>query len=284
MSDKTNAADSRKIFCRLVVATILYLALLLFWIAQTEVCSPAPNYLRSTWILQLFDDYLRCRPINELGDFLAGAAAPVAFLWLVGAVIIQSHELSAQREELRQAREQMGQQIAESKAATEFIGQQTEILKKEQQQREWASADAALQEALAAMSDAIKIKPLVFKVKFRRTFVDRNGDKQRSTKPLQWVLPFSNDLAGALAKLDEWADSLLMSLKGEGQSPSDLDSWNQAAFETWLERIRAVIHASEGVSPAIKIRLDAYQLAPLLEKLETLYSLCKEGVLRPDRR
>ena len=37
---------------------------------------------------------------NELGDFLAGAFAPVAFGWLVAAVILQAQELRAQRQEL----------------------------------------------------------------------------------------------------------------------------------------------------------------------------------------
>jgi hypothetical protein len=35
--------------------------------------------------------------LNEFGDFLAGAFAPLAFLWLVLAVILQSAELKDQR-------------------------------------------------------------------------------------------------------------------------------------------------------------------------------------------
>ena len=38
-----------------------------------------------------------CLKLNEFGDFLAGTFAPLAFLWLVLAVILQSAELKEQR-------------------------------------------------------------------------------------------------------------------------------------------------------------------------------------------
>jgi hypothetical protein len=45
--------------------------------------------------------------LNLVGDLLAGLFAPIAFAWLVAAVIIQSKELSAQREELTLTRKEM---------------------------------------------------------------------------------------------------------------------------------------------------------------------------------
>lgn len=41
-----------------------------------------------------------CLDLNEFGDFLAGTFAPLAFLWLVLAVILQSKELGEQRRAL----------------------------------------------------------------------------------------------------------------------------------------------------------------------------------------
>lgn len=38
---------------------------------------------------------LQDKPLNELGDFLAGAFSPLAFLWLVVGYFQQGHELSA---------------------------------------------------------------------------------------------------------------------------------------------------------------------------------------------
>lgn len=66
---------------------------------------------------------------NNLGDFLAGAAAPLAFLWLIigfflqreqlneqrRSVDIQSTELAHQREELRLQREELRAQRVEAK-------------------------------------------------------------------------------------------------------------------------------------------------------------------------
>lgn len=91
-----------------------------------------------------------CLTLNELGDFLAGAFAPVAFIWLVAAVLIQSQELKAQQSELREQRNElkltrtsmdnsrkvMKAQADEAKAQTEFIGTQTAILQAEQVVRE----------------------------------------------------------------------------------------------------------------------------------------------------
>ncbi|UES40372.1 hypothetical protein [Roseibium aggregatum] len=64
---------------------------------------------------------LQCLTANELGDFLAGFFAPLAFIWLAAAVYIQSQELSSQRQELRLTRQELKltREVAtESKEAT----------------------------------------------------------------------------------------------------------------------------------------------------------------------
>ncbi|ARS70118.1 hypothetical protein SMRU11_24000 [Sinorhizobium meliloti RU11/001] len=77
----------------------------------------------------------RCMAASEWGDFFAGIFAPVAFLWLVVAVIIQSRELAAQRKELALTRTEveanrkaMEAQVEESKRQAEFIGEQTKAI------------------------------------------------------------------------------------------------------------------------------------------------------------
>lgn len=44
--------------------------------------------------------------LNEWGDFVAGAFSPIAFVWLVVAVILQSTELREQRRELTLTRKE----------------------------------------------------------------------------------------------------------------------------------------------------------------------------------
>lgn len=62
-------------------------------------------------------DWIRIAPLNEVGDFLAGAFAPLAFLWLVIGYWMQSEELNLQRQELKEN--------------TEALEKQADILEKE---------------------------------------------------------------------------------------------------------------------------------------------------------
>jgi hypothetical protein len=85
---------------------------------------------------------------SDWGDFFAGAFSPLAFVWLVVAVILQSMELKAQRHELALTRGEFQEsravaqaQTEESKRQAEFIGEQTEILRNQHQQ---AMRDSAL--------------------------------------------------------------------------------------------------------------------------------------------
>lgn len=49
------------------------------------------------WFPTVEEDGFKCLDLNEFGDFLAGSFAPLAFLWLVVAVFVQSAELKEQR-------------------------------------------------------------------------------------------------------------------------------------------------------------------------------------------
>lgn len=89
--------------------TLLYFLLLYLLLTRVEACKPLLKVTdfeispTGDWLHQI----LHCHSFNELGDFLAGAFAPVAFLWLIVAVYIQSRELAAQRAELSLTREEM---------------------------------------------------------------------------------------------------------------------------------------------------------------------------------
>nr|WP_272211160.1 hypothetical protein [Marinicella sp. W31]MDC2877045.1 hypothetical protein [Marinicella sp. W31] len=72
------------------------------------------------------------------GDFLAGAFAPLAFVWLIAAVFIQSNELREQRAELKLTRREfelnrnvMESQAEEARRQAEYVGQQTAYLKEQ---------------------------------------------------------------------------------------------------------------------------------------------------------
>lgn len=65
---------------------------------------------------------------NEFGDFLAGAAAPLAFFWLVIGFFQQGQELKLQREELELQRKELELQRKETeRLADEAVKQATSI-------------------------------------------------------------------------------------------------------------------------------------------------------------
>lgn len=104
--------------------------------------------------------------LNTLGDFVAGICAPLAFLWLFVATMVQSQELALQRQELRltrrefeQNREVAKEQAAEAKSQAIFIGTQTEMLV-------WAENDkhlSVLLEGIRSLVNDGTRQPLVFR-------------------------------------------------------------------------------------------------------------------------
>ncbi len=150
-SEPTNKFTPTVTMVTLLGVTVIYVVGLGLLSTHLSPCEGATT--DAAWTTR----YLGCRTINEFGDALAGAFAPLAFLWLAGAVFIQSRELAAQRKELglardeaRQTRAVLAQQAAESRAATAFIGEQTVILKAQQTQKEQEEADEEFDQMLNA--------------------------------------------------------------------------------------------------------------------------------------
>lgn len=66
--------------------------------------------------------------IGNLGQLLSGLFAPVAFVWVVIAVVLQGRELELQREELKETRAVLALQREEMKRAADENSQQTKIM------------------------------------------------------------------------------------------------------------------------------------------------------------
>ncbi|MND89790.1 hypothetical protein D3C87_1023750 [compost metagenome] len=137
----------------LTLATLIYLPFAYVLIKDSGACAPPIAGEPAYW--EFYYRYLVCREVNVIGDTFAGFFAPLAFIWLAGAVYIQSQELAAQRRELDETQEVMRaqlevarQQVEETKASTDLFREQTEILKKEQHQREQKQADEEFEEKL----------------------------------------------------------------------------------------------------------------------------------------
>ena len=132
---KDQARDKRS----LIIAGAAILTLILLGIfglllangAEPDDCQPG------AWLLE----QLVCLEPNELGDTFAGAFAPVAFVWLVAAVMLQRNELAAQRQELRESRLVSAEQVAEARKNVALIEQQTSMLKRQREIDEERRAD-----------------------------------------------------------------------------------------------------------------------------------------------
>ncbi|WP_435656167.1 hypothetical protein [Brucella pituitosa] len=145
----------------LCAISLIYIGIVYLLIKETATCEQvavSANSFRRFW-----DQYLGCRSVNELGDTLAGAFAPVAFLWLMGAVFIQSQELRAQREELDETQEVMRaqlevsrQQVEETRASTALLKIQTNVLEKDQIQKDQQRTDREFDERMRALITLIK--------------------------------------------------------------------------------------------------------------------------------
>lgn len=124
-------------FWFLCTMTVVWFLALVFLISQTEKCGDE---------LGFWAGWLSCRDSNELGDLLAGAFAPVAFIWLAGAVLIQSKELQAVRNEHEATRLIYDQEIKlikaqgeESRRTAEFIEIQANAMKESAEQQQFAA-------------------------------------------------------------------------------------------------------------------------------------------------
>lgn len=106
-----------------LIASIVWIAVCALLFSISDPCAVGASDFVSARVT--------CLSANEMGDFLAGAFAPLAFLWLIAAVFLQRDELIAQRSELRQSREIARQQFEESRKNVDYIRQQTEIMSEE---------------------------------------------------------------------------------------------------------------------------------------------------------
>lgn len=119
---KTNAKPNSILLIVTATVSVLWVGACVGLLLAAKPCGVASDIVAS---------HITCLEANQIGDFLAGAFAPLAFLWLIAAVLLQRDELAAQREELRQSREVAEQQVEEARRNVAFVAQQTDVLKQQ---------------------------------------------------------------------------------------------------------------------------------------------------------
>lgn len=81
---------------------------------------------------------------NQIGDFLAGFFAPLAFLWIVVAYLQQGDELRQNTEALRLQEEELAAHVEEARRQSEFMERRLE-LERDAREREAEKAKSAIQ-------------------------------------------------------------------------------------------------------------------------------------------
>lgn len=92
-------------------------------------------------------------PPNEFGDALAGIFAPLAFLWLVIATMLQSRELQLQRDELEQSRTALQLQAQELSNSVAQLTQQTQLFIQERQEADRQALEAKIERELVLLAN-----------------------------------------------------------------------------------------------------------------------------------
>jgi hypothetical protein len=75
-------------------------------------------------------------PPNAIGDTLAGIFAPLAFIWIVVTVFLQSHELSEQKKELSLTRDELKLAREAQEAQLKVMQKQADIFDDEKMRRD----------------------------------------------------------------------------------------------------------------------------------------------------
>lgn len=98
------------------VFSVLWTAGYILVASQTASCFEG-DVAGNQEVLSWWTSHVACLQLNEIGDSLAGFAAPLAFFWFLVAVFLQKEELENSREELRLSREAAEEQVRNQKEA-----------------------------------------------------------------------------------------------------------------------------------------------------------------------
>lgn len=91
-NDKTKNQPGRWVLPLGIALTCIWLVVLVALTSTSKSCPPTEEATQFR--------FWNCLEPNAIGDYLAGAFAPLAFIWLVVTVLLQSFELRAQRDEM----------------------------------------------------------------------------------------------------------------------------------------------------------------------------------------
>ncbi len=197
--------------------------------------------------------HIRGLDANEVGDFLAGAAAPMAFLWLVIAVQLQRKELSLQRQELKESRLAQQKQAQETAALVGETKQSVAIARAREE-------EARIDRLIDTLSKRIQLRRRHLLLRYsggsRINIVGEPNDKD----DVDEVFRRANEAlvkAGGLISTERSAEKLLLETENELEQLQKIGA-------TILERVEKMNN------DVLRARLDMIDLKRFCDNLASL--------------
>ncbi len=255
-----------------VTLSAIWVVLLSVAVAWSKSCAPDAAF----W--QVGSRFLSCLSANEIGDFLAGASAPLAFIWLVVTVLVQAQELRAQRKELaltrrefelnRRVAEETQKAVAEQAEATrrnaEFVGKQTEILDHQFEQGKQLESDAEFSALLDQLDTFLRTR-----------FTERAGWSSGAVKidwqPMLYERDYGSDRDTRLATMSSnFFEDVDHMRRYYGLTNLAVDAATAGLLKQLSGHLELLLIASKEVSPALLALEDTLELSRLSQTVEEI--------------
>lgn len=277
MIEHTKKAEKSFTFWVLLGLTIGYFLVYILLLLQTNPCPGKSGH----WLLDFFPLYLSCHSINELGDALAGAFAPVAFLWLAGAVFIQGRELQAQREELSHTRAVMSEQVGETRASTTLFKEQTEILKRQQLVREQEQADEEFDERVMALKTSFQFNNGVY-IEITQTESTTATSKVQGFKFVENA--FELDYQDFFLKLWQGikrVDGAIQKMTSQG-GKVNITKGPTIPFNRLSDDLHVLTSSTSNLSAPHRVKAMSYEIPTIEKALARLIERLSDGEMAPN--
>lgn len=220
--------------------------------------------LTAAWIVGVsyvcyrqWDNVVGAHP-NIIGDFAAGATAPIAFLWLVVAVFLQMQELREQRNEFRALREESEKQ--------------TVLREREADAQRWSLLAEGIDAEIEFL--ARDIVPTLADMRF--VYTTRNGNRQAC------LLLHDPEHIRELVKQNEFTGAILEAI-GQLTTADSISSGfrddivqnltNPTTVQYLAERVDRIIRRSVIPHPRLATRIGSMRLSELRDSLLRLSKL-----------
>jgi hypothetical protein len=208
-------------------------------------------------------------PPNAIGDTLAGIFAPLAFIWIVVTVFLQSHELSEQRKELSLTRDELKLAREAQEHQLKVMQKQADIFESEKRQRDQYEAREVVEALLKKTFDYI----IEIRDEVAWDILERHPD---GTSSLGYKKLFdehdedslSDDaLRSQLMYFTEQVDCLRGHLRKNEVSSK---SHGRSQLEGFFHNLKRVVTESNDLSRSQALRIARFELPRVLSATESL--------------